>query len=139
MKWPDPFVVPDFSNIVELQLRAANDACTKNETVIVVPNAFKSEILDNLADIMSKRTAYLNKEHYESVATALVEKHPCLRELGSAKRWYCWVFSLKFKMGNYRQMLMAAGCPEVLVNKRKRELTNSKAVKNNTYNNMKAK
>nr|XP_023670975.1 uncharacterized protein LOC111845645 isoform X2 [Paramormyrops kingsleyae] len=96
---------------------------------MVISKGVKSEILDKLADVISKITAYPSKDQYESVVTVLVAKYPCLREPGSAKGWYCWVFSLKFKMGNYRQRLMAAGCPEVLVNKRKRGQTNSKAIK----------
>lgn len=129
VEWPDPFIIPDFSHDVELQLTAANDAYAKDGTVMAVSKDIKSEILDKLADMMSKITAYPSKEHYESVATALVQKHPCLREPGSEKGWYCWVFSLKFKMGNYRQLLMAAGCPEVLVNKRKRGQTSNKVLK----------
>ncbi|KAL7874748.1 hypothetical protein SRHO_G00057180 [Serrasalmus rhombeus] len=129
VEWPEPFVIPDFSHDVELQLRAANDAYAKDGTVLVISKSVKSEILDKLADIISKITPYPSKDHYESVATALVEKHPCLREPGSAKGWYCWVFSLKFKMGNYRQRLVAAGCPEVVVNKRKMGQTKSKAIK----------
>lgn len=118
-EWPDPFVIPAFSHDVELQLRAANDAYAQDGTVMVISKGVKSEILDRLADIISKITAYPKKDHYESVAKALVAKHPCLREPGSGKGWYCWVFSLRFKMGNYRQSMMAAGCSEVLVNKRK--------------------
>ncbi|KAL7886001.1 hypothetical protein AOLI_G00062960 [Acnodon oligacanthus] len=94
---------------------------------MLISKGIKSEILDKLDDERSKITPYQSKDHYESVATGLVEKHPCLREPGSAKGWYCWVFSLKFKMGNYRQRLMAAGCPEVFVNKRKK--ANSKTIK----------
>uniref|UniRef100_A0A8C9RYD4 Uncharacterized protein n=1 Tax=Scleropages formosus TaxID=113540 RepID=A0A8C9RYD4_SCLFO len=116
VEWPDPFVIPDFSHDAELQLSAANDAYARDGTVMVISKGVRSEILDKL-------------DHYESVATALVAKHPCLREPGTAKGWYCWVFSLKFKMGNYRQRLMAAGCPQVLVNKRKRGQTSSKAIK----------
>lgn len=128
-EWPDPFVVPDFSHDVEFQLRVANDAYAKDGAVMVISKSVKSEILDRLADIISKITAYPSKDHFESVAKALVAKHPCLREPGSGKGWYCWVFSLRFKMGNYRQRMMAAGCPEVLVNKRKRGEVNSKPVK----------
>ncbi len=95
---------------------------------MVVPKSVKSEILEKLADMISKITAYPSKEHYESFTTDLA-KHLCLREPGSAEGWYCWVFSLKFKMGNYCQRLMAAGCPEVVVSKRKRGQTNSKPVK----------
>lgn len=127
--WPDPFVIPDFSHDVELQLRVANDSYARDGTVIVIAKGVKSEILDKLADMISKYTPYPSKDHYESVAKALVAKHPCLQEPGSAKGWYCWVFSLKFKMGNYRQKLMAAGCPEVVVNKRKHGQTSCKAVK----------
>lgn len=59
------------------------------------------------------------RHHYESVAKALVDKHPSLKEPGSGKGWYSWFHSLKFKLGNYRQKLGAAGCPEVVINKRK--------------------
>ncbi|KAI4832830.1 hypothetical protein KUCAC02_015774 [Chaenocephalus aceratus] len=84
-EWPSPFVVPAFSHDVEHQLRAANDAYAQDETVMVISKGVKSEILDRLADIISKITAYPNKEHYESVAKALVAKHPCLKEPGEEK------------------------------------------------------
>lgn len=128
-EWPDPFVIPDFSQDVEFQLHVANDAYAKDGTVMVISKGVKSEILDRLADIISRITAYPSKDHYESVAKALVSKHPCLMEPGSGKGWYCWVFSLRFKMGNYRQKMRAAGCPEVLVNKRKSGEGNSKPIK----------
>ncbi|CAL8383485.1 unnamed protein product [Arctogadus glacialis] len=67
---------------------------------------------------MSKISPYPERQHYENVAKALVEKHPSLKEPGSGKGWYGWFHSLKFKLGNYRQKLSAAGCPEVRVNKR---------------------
>ncbi|MED6242810.1 hypothetical protein ATANTOWER_010137 [Ataeniobius toweri] len=70
---------------------------------------------------MSKISVYPERQHYERVARALVEKHPCLRDLGSEKGWYSWFHSLKFKLGNYRQKLSAAGCSEVVINKRKGE------------------
>lgn len=123
------FVIPAFSHDVEFQLRIANDAYAKDGTVMVISNGVKSEMLDRLADIISKITAYPSKDHYESVAKALVAKHPCLGEPGSGKGWYCWEFSLRFKMGKCSQRMMAAGCPEVLVNKRKRGEGNSKPVK----------
>lgn len=128
-EWPDPFVIPDFSHDVEFQLRVANDAYANDGTVMVVSKSVKSEILDRLADCITKITPYPTKNNLESVAKALVVKHPCLREPGSGQGWYCWKFSLVFKMGNYRQRMMAAGCPEVLVNKRKRGKGKSKPVK----------
>ncbi|KAK0155369.1 Sterile alpha motif domain-containing protein 3 [Merluccius polli] len=127
-KWPDPFVIPDFSHDVEFQLRVANDAYAKDGAVTVISKSVKSEILDRLADSITRITCYPSKDNLESIAKALVAKHPCLREPGSGKGWYCWRFSLIFKMGNYRQRMMAAGCPEVLVNKRKRK-GNTKPVK----------
>uniref|UniRef100_A0A8C5BH97 Uncharacterized protein n=1 Tax=Gadus morhua TaxID=8049 RepID=A0A8C5BH97_GADMO len=127
-EWPDHFVISDFSHDVEFQLRVANDAYAKDGAVMVISKSVKSEILDRLADSITRITCYPSKDNLESVAKALVAKHPCLREPGSGKGWYCWRFSLIFKMGNYRQRMMAAGCPEVLVNKRKRK-GNTKPVK----------
>ncbi|XP_038555960.1 uncharacterized protein LOC119889155 [Micropterus salmoides] len=69
---------------------------------------------------MSKISAYPERHHYENEAKALVEKHPSLKEPGSEMGWYSWFHSLKFKLGNYRQKLSAAGCPEVVVKKRRR-------------------
>ena len=82
--WPNLFVIPDFSHDIELQLSAANDAYAKDGRVMVISKGVMSEILDKLADIISKINPYPSKDHYESVATALVEKHPCLREPGSS-------------------------------------------------------
>ncbi|XP_074527631.1 sterile alpha motif domain-containing protein 3-like [Halichoeres trimaculatus] len=96
---------------------------------MVIPKGLKTDILDILADSMSKITAYPERDHYEGVAKALVEKHPCLREPGSEKGWYSWFHSLKFKLGNYRQKLSAAGCPEVVINKRKGGCSKGKCVK----------
>ncbi|XP_030577210.1 uncharacterized protein LOC115774197 [Archocentrus centrarchus] len=128
-EWPEPFVIPHFSHDVEYQLRVANDAYASDGAVIVVSKSVKSEILDRLADCITKITPYPTRDNIESVAKALVVKQPCLREPGSGQGWYCWKFSLVFKMGNYRQRMMAAGCPEVLVNKRKRGKGNGKPLK----------
>lgn len=96
---------------------------------MVIPKGLKTDILDVLADSMSKITAYPERDHYKNVAKALVEKHPYLREPGSEKGWYSWFHSLKFKLGNYRQKLNAAGCPEVVINKRKGGGSKGKCVK----------
>ncbi|KAA0701511.1 hypothetical protein E1301_Tti023822 [Triplophysa tibetana] len=90
-------------------------------SVLVIPKGMKTDILDTLADSMSKISPYPERQHYGNVAKALVEKHPSLKEPGSGKGWYGWFHSLKFKLGNYRQKLSAAGCPQVRVNKRKGE------------------
>ncbi|XP_073726136.1 uncharacterized protein [Misgurnus anguillicaudatus] len=100
-------------------LQEANGRYAKDGSVLVISKGMKTDILDTLADSMSKISPYPERQHYENVAKALVEKHPSLKEPGSGKGWYGWFHSLKFKLGNYRQKLSAAGCPEVRVNKRK--------------------
>lgn len=119
VKWPDPFLIPQFSHDVELQLKRANCKYSKDGSVMVIPRGLKTDILDTLADSMSKISAYPERQHYENVAKALGEKHPCLQDPGSEKGWFSWFHSLKFKLGNYRQRLSAAGFPEVVINKRK--------------------
>ncbi|XP_051804017.1 uncharacterized protein LOC127533931 [Acanthochromis polyacanthus] len=96
---------------------------------MMIPKSLKTDVLDTLADSMSKISAYPERQHYKNVARALVEKHPCLREPGSEKGWCSWFHSLKFKLGNYRQKLSAAGCPEVVINKRKGGASKGKCVK----------
>ncbi|KAL2101492.1 hypothetical protein ACEWY4_003253 [Coilia grayii] len=128
-EWPEPFVIPSFTHDVEFQLRLANEAYATNGTLMAASKSMKSEILEKLADCIIKITPYPTRNNIESVAKALVLKHPCLREPGSGQGWYGWKFSLVFKMGNYRQRMMAAGCPEVLINKRKRGQGNGKSVK----------
>ncbi|XP_048121850.1 uncharacterized protein LOC125309168 [Alosa alosa] len=120
-QWPEPFPIPEFSHDVELTLQEANGRYAKDGSVLVIPKGMKTDILDTLADSMSKISPYPERQHYENVAKALVEKHPSLKEPGSGKGWYGWFHSLKFKLGNYRQKLSAARCPEVRVNKRKGE------------------
>uniref|UniRef100_A0A3Q2ZKK5 Uncharacterized protein n=1 Tax=Kryptolebias marmoratus TaxID=37003 RepID=A0A3Q2ZKK5_KRYMA len=109
VEWPDPFPIPQFSHDVELQLKEANCRYAKDGSLTI--------------------SAYPERQHYENGAKALVEKHPCLREPGSEKGWYSWFHSLKFKLGNYQQKLSAAGCPEVVVNKRKAGGSKGKCVK----------
>ncbi len=70
----------------------------------------KSEILLKLAETIYSFMTYPTLEHFECVAKALVEKHPCLTEPGSTSGWYGWKHSIKFKMGNYRQKLKGVGC-----------------------------
>ncbi|KAI9525218.1 hypothetical protein NQZ68_009898 [Dissostichus eleginoides] len=110
---------PQFAHDVELLLTQANLWHAKDGSVMVIPKGVKTDILDTLADVMSKISDYPEKRHYETVVKALVEKHPGLKDPGSEKGWQSWFYSLKFKLGNYRKKLSAAGCHEVVVNKRK--------------------
>ncbi|KAL7868610.1 hypothetical protein SRHO_G00099940 [Serrasalmus rhombeus] len=114
--WPDPFVTPQFSYDVELKLKRGNEAFQESGTLLNISKDTKSEILDKLAEEMYKYSAYPSREQHDLVAQNLVKKHPCLREPGSVKGWYCWKFSLQFKMGNYRNKLRVSGCSELKVN-----------------------
>ncbi|XP_077086628.1 uncharacterized protein LOC143738529 [Siphateles boraxobius] len=113
--WPEPFIIPSFSYDVELKLRRSNDAHAKDGSLLDVTKELKTEILNKLAEVMFNFNPYPLREQIESVAKALVEKHPCLKEPGSSGGWYCWKFSLNFKMGNFRQKLRVAGCPALSV------------------------
>ncbi|KAG7319641.1 hypothetical protein KOW79_016784, partial [Hemibagrus wyckioides] len=50
------------------------------------------------------------------VAEALIMRHPCLQEKGSATGYGGWKTSLKHKLSNYRTHLRKVDCPEVCVN-----------------------
>ncbi|XP_028666317.1 sterile alpha motif domain-containing protein 3-like [Erpetoichthys calabaricus] len=126
---PQPFVIPTFSSNVELKLKQGNEAYHRDETLLDISKDMKSDILDNLAEVIYMHNPYPTREEYERVAQSLIKKHPCLREPGSVNGWYGWKFSLKFKMSNFRQKLRVAGCPEVKVNSRKFGSTNLKKIK----------
>lgn len=65
-------------------------------------------------------TAYPNNAQFESVAAALINKHPSLQEKGSTSRCSGWKISLKFKMANYRSKRRQSGCLDVTINAGKR-------------------
>ncbi|XP_065131505.1 uncharacterized protein [Paramisgurnus dabryanus] len=90
----------------------------------------KIEILEKLAENIYSYKAYPGNEEIESVAAALIEKHPCLKEPSSTSGWYGWKISLKFKMGNYRQKLRDAGCQELKVNCERRGLGETRGKRN---------
>ncbi|XP_057192279.1 sterile alpha motif domain-containing protein 3-like isoform X2 [Triplophysa rosa] len=118
--WPAVFTIPTFSYDVELRLKHGNEAYSKDGTLLKMSRDMQTEILDKLAEGVFAYKAYPDKEEIKSVAIALVEKHPCLKERGSAAGWYGWKLSLTWKMGNYRSKLRDAGCNELQVNSTKR-------------------
>lgn len=87
MEFCNPFLISQFSHDVELQLKDANCKFATNGPVMVIPKGLKTDILDTLADCMSKISAYPERHHYESVAKAHVGKHSCIKEPGSGKEW----------------------------------------------------
>lgn len=128
--WPTAFPIPVFTYDVELRLRQGNEAFRKDGTLLSIPRDMKIEILEKLAENMYSYKAYPGNEEIESVAAALIEKHPCLKEPSSTSGWYGWKISLKFKMGNYRQKLRDAGCQELKVNSERRGLGETRGKRN---------
>lgn len=113
--WPSEIQIPSFSVATEAVLRNANEQFLKSGTVINNPQV-RYEIMERLADYMYSYTAYPTGLQVGQVAEALVQKHPCLTEPGSRNGWIGWMYSLKYKMGNYRSKLRNLGFPEVTCN-----------------------
>lgn len=116
--WPSPFEIPEFAYDTELVLKSANDAYKNDGTALNNPSV-KSDILEKLAEKIFQFCAYPTSQQISSVAEALIQKHPCLKEPGSFSGFYGWQTRLKYKMGNYRSKLRSLGCPEVAVNSAK--------------------
>ncbi|XP_027019478.2 uncharacterized protein LOC113653841 [Tachysurus fulvidraco] len=119
-QWPSTFNIPTFSLDVELRLRKANEVYQETKKPLNVPRDMKSQILDKIAQAIFEIKAYPDAYEIQSVAAALVEKHPCLTEPGKRTGWDGWVMSIKFKLGNYRAKLKEAGCSEVSVNRKRK-------------------
>ncbi|XP_041828253.1 sterile alpha motif domain-containing protein 3-like [Melanotaenia boesemani] len=117
--WPNLFIIPTFSYDIELKLWKGNDAYQKDGSLLPLTNDIKTGILDKVGRAMYDFNAYPTQKQIEDVAKALVEKHPCLKEPGSKEGFYCWKFSIGFKMGNLRQKYRIAGCPELAVNRKR--------------------
>ncbi|XP_070408069.1 uncharacterized protein [Nothobranchius furzeri] len=125
-QWPDEIVIPLFSVATETVLKNANEVFVQNGTVLK-NTSVKSDIMEKLADYMYSYTAYPTGLQIGEVAEALVKKHPCLTEPGSRNGWMGWMYSLKYKMGNYRSKLRSLGVPEVTCNSLKNKHPDDKA------------
>ncbi|XP_035981708.1 uncharacterized protein LOC118556996 [Fundulus heteroclitus] len=119
-EWPSPFPIPPFSYDVELKLRKGNEAYGETKKGISLTRDMKTDILDKIAQAVFEVKAYPDQDQIESVASALINRHPCLREPGSETGYEGWKMSIKYKLGNYRSKLRQAGCIEVSINKKKR-------------------
>lgn len=124
--WPDAIVIPLFSVATETVLKNANEEFVKDCTVLN-KTLVKTEIMEKLADYMYSYTAYPSGLQIGEVAEALVKKHPCLTEPGSRNGWIGWMYSLKYKMGNYRSKLRSLGFPEVTCNSLKNKRPDDRA------------
>lgn len=119
-QWPEVFEIPKFQVDVEYRLRQGNLQYLRDATFLKVTKELKHDILEKLAETMYAFKAYPTKEDFETVAKALVQTHPCLKETGSPSGWNGWKNSLKFKMGNYRTKMRQLGRLDVTVNGGKR-------------------
>ncbi|GAA6101253.1 uncharacterized protein LOC113633890 [Tachysurus ichikawai] len=86
--WPTAFPIPIFTYDVELRLRQGNEAFRKDGTLLSVPRDMKIDILTQLAETIYSYKDYPVNEEIDSVAAALIEKHPFLKEPSSASGWY---------------------------------------------------
>ncbi|MEQ2257689.1 hypothetical protein ILYODFUR_037366, partial [Ilyodon furcidens] len=111
--WPSKITIPLFSVATEAVLKNANEVFVKDGTVL---NNTHHGIMEKLADYMHSYTPYPTLLQIGEVAKALVRNHPCLTELGSRNGWLGWMYSFKYKMGNYRSKLRNLGFPEVACN-----------------------
>lgn len=125
--WPEVFKIPKFSVDVEYRLRQGHLLYLRDGTYFKVTKELKHVILEKLAEVIYAFDAYPTKEDLAAVAKALVETHPCLKELGSPSGCVGWKNSLKFKVGNYRAKMCKLGQLDITVNsgKRGRYSTNS--------------
>lgn len=96
--WPITFPIPVFTYDMELRLRQGNEAFRKHGTLLSIPRDMKIAILEKLAETIYSYKAYPGNEEIESVASALIDKHPCLKEPSSTSGWYGWKISIKFKI-----------------------------------------
>ncbi|XP_065107472.1 sterile alpha motif domain-containing protein 3-like [Paramisgurnus dabryanus] len=119
--WPQSFPIPQFSFDAEMQLQKAQLAYQTDGTLLSPNTKLKSDILDALAAEIIKYKAYPSTADLDDVASALVQKFPCLKEKGSASGYYGWKISLKYKMANFRTKLRNIGCSELNINSHKRK------------------
>lgn len=112
-----------FSRDIELILAEANKSYLACETHFNDANV-KSAIMQDLAKAIFTYTAYPSSVQISSVAEALVQKFPCLKEPGSFGGNYGCQQRLKYKMHNFHAKLKSQNYtyPELEVNKLKRKL-----------------
>ena len=103
--WPASFTIPEFTYEAELHLRNAHEEFLRNGKCLIPTPKLKSVILESLSTEILKFKAYPSSAEFDTVAEALIKKHPCLKEQGSVCGFYGWKISLKYKMANCRTSL----------------------------------
>ena len=114
--WPEVFEITKFTVDVEDRLHQGNLLYLRDGAYVKVAKELKHDILEKLAEVIDAFDAYPKKEDLEAVVQALVETHPCLKEVGSPSGCVGWKNSLKFKVGNYRAKMWKLGRIDITVN-----------------------
>lgn len=102
--------------LLELKLGKGNEEYERTKNGITLSRDMKIDILDKIAQAVFEVKAYPDQDQIGSVASALISRHPCLREPGSETGCEGWKTSIKYKLGNNRSKLRQAGCTEVSIN-----------------------
>lgn len=110
------FEITKFTVDVEDRLHQGNLLYLRDGAYVKVAKELKHDILEKLAEVIDAFDAYPKKEDLEAVVQALVETHPCLKEVGSPSGCVGWKNSLKFKVGNYRAKMWKLGRIDITVN-----------------------
>ncbi|TKS65552.1 hypothetical protein D9C73_028014 [Collichthys lucidus] len=97
--WPQTFPIPQFSYEVEVQLERANRTYLSSGTLLSPSAKLKSDILDSLASEIIKYKVYPSSAEFDTVAEALIRKHPCLKEQGSVSGWILCLLKVFRKKG----------------------------------------
>ncbi len=97
-QWPSKFPIPCFSYDVELKLQKANEEYQKNGKSLIVSRDVLMEVLGKLAEAIYSYKAYPSDADLRNVASALIERHPCLKAPGSETGCEGWTMSLKSKI-----------------------------------------
>lgn len=78
-KWPTfKFHVSSFSFDVEFRVQKENEAYAKNKVMLCMSWEIEMGILDKLPEALYSFKTYAKDSEFESLAAALVHKHPCL-------------------------------------------------------------
>lgn len=78
------FNVPHFSYDAELKLEQADAAFREKGTLLIPDPKLKSDIPEGLIQAIVQHKVYVTDREFDQVAEALIKRHPCLQERGSA-------------------------------------------------------
>lgn len=108
---PTPFVLPKLDSLTESALKLADEKFykTHGKTVTKLQKTEKMRLLDALAAEIMKYTLYPQRYDLDSVAQAIVQTHPGIKDSAAGEGWQSWRIRLSWKMGNLRMQLRKSG------------------------------